>query len=611
MLKLQNRLSLRALRTPANRIMVKTIRRNVRLLVINFVGLFFAASLEGATLGLIFSALDALSGSGGGALFSAAWIQDLALTHWLLSLEPLTLFVTLVAIACGAQVLQSLATYTGKLSARMMNARVQAQLQETIFAQIMRFSFPFASSYKVGDLISYVNEAAETVKVQIRTVNILISSGLTAAVYIGALLLISVRLSLISAGIGLGMILLQRFLLPRIRQASIKSTESIVDINKFVTETLQSLRLVFTEARQTQVVQGLRDLNVPFVHYKDQKAIYSEASTPVNRSLVILAVGILLIVGSFVVGDSSAQVLPALGTFIVALYRLANQLQLIATSTNDLANNEGGLQRLNQILGEADKDFEVNEGAAFDKLTNAIEFKAVSLQYVSDAQPAVTDLNLALNKNSITALVGASGAGKSTIADLLIGLYQPTAGEILIDGKSLAALNPRDWRSKLGVVSQDIVLLNASISDNIRYSSETPTQTDIEHAAKLAQAHSFIQELPQGYDTVIGERGYRLSGGQRQRLALARAILKQPQVLILDEATSALDSESEQLIQDALAEITRDRAVLVIAHRLSTITNADQILLLDAGKIVERGSHSELLAQNGKYAQYWKLQAEG
>lgn len=205
--------------------------------------------------------------------------------------------------------------------------------------------------------------------------------------------------------------------------------------------------------------------------------------------------------------------------------------------------------------------------------------------------------------------MGSSGAGKSSIADLLAGLYDPTQGEILVDGISMARFDLGSWQQKLGVVSQDTFLFNASIADNIAFGTPDATRQAIEKAAEQAQASPFIEALPEGLDTLVGERGYRLSGGQRQRLSLARAILRDPELLILDEATSALDSESERLVQQAIDRFERKHTVLVIAHRLSTIVNADLICVLEKGKIVEQGDHSELISLGGRYASLWAQQA--
>jgi subfamily B ATP-binding cassette protein MsbA len=205
--------------------------------------------------------------------------------------------------------------------------------------------------------------------------------------------------------------------------------------------------------------------------------------------------------------------------------------------------------------------------------------------------------------------VGSSGAGKSSIADLLVGLYEPTTGRILIDGQPMTELDLSSWQQHLGVVSQDTFLFNSSLADNIAFGTPNASRAAIEQAASRAQAADFIESLPDGFDTLVGERGYRLSGGQRQRISLARAILRDPELLILDEATSALDSQSERLVQQAIEQFERQHTVLVIAHRLSTIVNADQICVMEQGRIVERGRHGELLDQRGVYASLWAQQS--
>jgi len=232
----------------------------------------------------------------------------------------------------------------------------------------------------------------------------------------------------------------------------------------------------------------------------------------------------------------------------------------------------------------------------------------VTLQYSPELQPALRNLNLDIPRGSTVALVGSSGAGKSSIADILVGLYDATEGQILIDGRPLPDFDLISWQQHLGVVSQDTFLFNATIAENISHGTPDSTRAQIIEAAEKAQAAGFISDLPDGYDTLIGERGYILSGGQRQRLSLARAILRDPELLILDEATSALDTQSERLVQQAIDQFERQHTVLVIAHRLSTIVKADLICVLEKGQIVEQGNHQELLEKQGIYASLWRQQ---
>jgi ATP-binding cassette subfamily B protein/subfamily B ATP-binding cassette protein MsbA len=273
------------------------------------------------------------------------------------------------------------------------------------------------------------------------------------------------------------------------------------------------------------------------------------------------------------------------------------------------ANQSAAVGRLNEILKDEDKDFARVGGRLFRSLQREIVLDHVSLQYVSGSAFALRNIDLTIPCGQKVALVGASGAGKSSIADLLVGLYDPTAGRILVDGVDLQDYDLSSWQQHLGVVSQDTFLFNASIASNIAYGSPDASREEIVRAAALAQAEGFIRALPEGFDTLIGERGYRLSGGQRQRLSLARALLRQPDVLILDEATSALDSHSERLVQEAIEQFEKGHTLLVIAHRLSTIVNADLICVMEHGEIREQGTHQELIAAKGLYAALWQQQS--
>jgi ATP-binding cassette subfamily B protein/subfamily B ATP-binding cassette protein MsbA len=301
--------------------------------------------------------------------------------------------------------------------------------------------------------------------------------------------------------------------------------------------------------------------------------------------------------------------LPSLVTFVLALQRFNVRLQGVTGALSGFAGSYGQLARFQEILDRRDKEFVRSGGIEFTGLETDIRFAGVGLCYQPEQGNVLQDIDLVLPRGRVTALVGQSGAGKSSLADLLVGLYEPTRGQILVNARDLRDYDPTSWRQRLGVVSQDTFLFNASILDNIRFTCPIATDEAVITAAQAAQADGFIQDLPLGYDTVVGERGYRLSGGQRQRLALARAILSDPDLLILDEATSALDTVSEQLVQQALDDFGRNRTVLVIAHRLSTIVNADQIVVMEQGRIVERGDHRQLLGLSGLYDHYWRLQS--
>jgi ATP-binding cassette, subfamily B, bacterial MsbA len=273
-----------------------------------------------------------------------------------------------------------------------------------------------------------------------------------------------------------------------------------------------------------------------------------------------------------------------------------------------LANVSPSIAIANDFLRTDNKPFMKNGLTAFTSLKQGIHFQQVSLTYPAQAKPVLTAVDLYLPKNTTLALVGASGAGKSTLADLLPRFYDPTEGCILIDGQDLRDLDYHSLRRAMGIVSQDTFLFNTSIRENIAYGCPQASDADIMAAAKQANADEFITQLPQGFDTPIGDRGVLLSGGQRQRIAIARALLQNPEILILDEATSALDTVSERLVQEAIDNLSRDRTTLVIAHRLSTVQKADQIAVLDQGRVVEIGTHKALMAKQGYYARLCEMQ---
>ncbi|HEY9013900.1 MAG TPA: ABC transporter ATP-binding protein, partial [Gemmatimonadales bacterium] len=292
--------------------------------------------------------------------------------------------------------------------------------------------------------------------------------------------------------------------------------------------------------------------------------------------------------------------------FLMAALRLSSPLKTIASFPATMAVTLASAERVFDILDQpaTDVDRPGEEPARFEK---EIVFDRVSFRY-GNGDLVLQDVSFQLPRGKVVALVGPSGAGKSTAADLLPRFHDPTAGEIRMDGVSLTRLQRRSLRALMGVVSQDPVLLNDTVAGNIAYGCPGVTRQQVEAAAEAANAAAFITSLPQGYDTMLGERGTRLSGGQRQRIAIARALLRDPPILILDEATSALDTESERLVQQAIDRLMRQRTVLVIAHRLATVRDADEIVVLDRGRVVQQGSHEELLRAGGLYRRLYDLQ---
>jgi len=403
--------------------------------------------------------------------------------------------------------------------------------------------------------------------------------------------------------------LVQQQLLPRIRERSFVGTELDKNLSSRITENIQGLRLLHTSGQLDEADKGVYSRTGDLEANKRAATRLNSVTGPINTFLPILMIAVIAGLSLLLFGSRNSGVLPSLVTFVVALQRLNGTFGSIASFLGTLNTNAAPLDQLNKLLEPVDKQFRRRGGLRFQSLDQAISLRNLTLQYSPELQPALRNINLNLPRGSTVALVGSSGAGKSSIADLLVGLYDATEGQILIDGTPLKDFDLISWQQHLGVVSQDTFLFNATIAENISHGSPNATRVQIVEAAEKAQADGFISELPDGYDTPIGERGYRLSGGQRQRISLARAILRDPELLILDEATSALDTQSERLVQQAIDQFERQHTVLVIAHRLSTIVKADLICVLEKGQIVEQGNHQELLGKEGIYAGLWRQQA--
>ncbi|NEN94444.1 MAG: ABC transporter ATP-binding protein [Moorea sp. SIO3I7] len=596
------------LRSPAYRLVGETARKNWWLIGMNLVTNLVSAVLEGSTLGVIYLAVGYLTGTDDPGTDTPTNPTIAKTLAKILPLPPEQMFLVLIFGAVVLQIGLSLSNYLNKVSTAYLSAKAQPYVTGKVFERIMTFSYGCVSRYKVGDLVLFTNDAAFAVDQNITQFNNLVVSVSFSLVY----LVIIVRLSPILAGAATVLILavayVQYKLIPRLRRVVKRVTASQVESAKYITQSIQALRLLHTFGTQPQTLTGANQILGKIEKQLKKRALVFFLPEPILETLPMVALGILA-ASAVLFEGGKATILPLLLTFLLALQRLSGRLRATSNTITLFVDNSARMVRLEMILDQRDKVFEHSGTEPFTRLREDIEFKSISLSYTNDDTFALKNLTFTLPRNKVTALVGGSGAGKSSIIDLFLGLYQPTAGHILVNGRPLADYCLENWRQQIGVVSQDTFIFNDSILENLRYGRPSASLDEVVEAAKAAQAHKFILALPDGYETVVGERGYRLSGGQRQRLALARALIKQPEILILDEATSALDSESEKLIQQALEQFQKERTVIVVAHRLSTIAEADQILVLERGELVEHGTHKSLLHQGERYAGYWKLQS--
>jgi ATP-binding cassette subfamily B protein/subfamily B ATP-binding cassette protein MsbA len=584
-----------------------TARQEWPLLTANLLCTLVLALSEGLTFAVIFQAARLLS-SGGGAVAVALPGPLAPLGRSLGALPVGTQFALLLGCAVGLQALMSLARYGGGVSSGWFAARCQRRLAPAIHRHLLSLSYACASRYRVGDLVNRTTLAPLAVQVQLEEGSLLLSNLLLVGVYLAVLLLLSPALSLVAIAMALAIAVVQRQLRPRIRRASIQLAEVRQQMASAITEDIQILRLLHSTAGIAAARQRLEQRAMQQDSRMRQLSLLVQVLEPVSDLLPVLAAATIGLLSWQLFGGHGGLLVPNLVIFVLVLQRLNLRLSRIGLSLNRVAEFSGSMQQVEDLLDPAGKQFRRQGGLPFSGLRQGIRLEAVGLTYLERQQPALEGIDLEIPVGSTVALVGESGGGKSSLVDLLVGLISPSQGRILVDGTDLEQIDLDSWQQKLGVVSQDVLLLNGSIRENIAFCLPVASDRAIRAAAAAADAAAFIEALPEGYDTLIGERGFRLSGGQRQRLSLARALLQDPELLILDEATSALDSPSEARILTAVERFARGRTVLTVAHRLSSVQHADQILVLDGGRVVELGRHGELLGLGGRYAGLWDRQ---
>jgi subfamily B ATP-binding cassette protein MsbA len=394
----------------------------------------------------------------------------------------------------------------------------------------------------------------------------------------------------------------------RLRRRAIQSQDSLGRIVNIVDETLGGMRIIKAfNARNFILKKFTREIKF-FKRANDSIGIKSEISSPISEFLgVSVVAGIIYYGGSLVLSENSVLSASEFITYIAIYSQVLNPSKAINKGLSEIQKGLASAKRVFSLMDTNPEITEKPDAIQLKPFENCIEFRDVDFIY--ETEPVLKNINFKLEKGKTVALVGTSGGGKSTMADLVPRFYDPEKGSVLIDGIDIRDCTLDSIRAIMGIVTQDSILFNDTVFNNIAFGSEEATLDDVIKAAKIANAHDFIEEMDQGYDSVMGERGTKLSGGQRQRISIARAILKNPPILILDEATSALDSESEKLVQQALSNLMQNRTSLVIAHRLSTIQHADEILVIQNGEIIERGTHDSLLLnKSGVYTKLHEIQ---
>ena len=532
------------------------------------------------------------------------YLQELMKVNGKVYVLALICIMVLIAVF-----LKNLFTYLSYYILAPMRNGVMNRLRRELFQKILIMPIGYFTEQRKGDIMSRMtNDVGELENSVVGTVEGLIKDPLNLLILLGTLIFISPKLSLFLliflpvTGFIIGRI--SRTLKKQSNAAAIKQGEALSVLD----ETLGGLRVIKAFTAERLVGKKFEEHNEALFHIKNKMQYRRDLASPMSEFLGVLVLcGILYFGGQLVLGGNAGGLTDKGFIMYIGIFtQIISPAKALSTSFYNMQKGTAAIARIEEVLMAPVMVEEAANPKAIQGFDHTIEFKNVGFAY--DDVTILKNINLKIEKGKTVALVGSSGAGKSTLADLVPRFHDVSSGELLIDGINIKEYSLNQLRSLMGIVTQEPILFNDTIANNITLGIDNATPEAIEHAAKIANAHNFIIQKEEGYNTNIGDRGGKLSGGERQRMTIARAVLKNPPILILDEATSSLDTESERLVQDAINNLMNNRTSLVIAHRLSTIRHADEIIVLQKGEIVERGTHDSLIMQNGFYKRLVDMQ---
>lgn len=519
-------------------------------------------------------------------------------------LSGLTAICLMIIIAT---ILKNTFIYLSNRISVPVRSMIITQLRGDLYDKILRLPIGYFTEKRKGDIISRMtNDVGEIEGSVVGTFDGLIKDPLTVLGYLVFLVIISPQLSLFLlillpvTGLLIGRV--SRKLKRQSQEAAVKLGESL----SILDETLGGLRVIKAFLAEKLLSSRFHSINDELFKVRKKMSARRDLASPLTEVMGVMVLSTILYFGGRLVLGGQGLEAKELIAYIASFAMLINPAKNISTAFFNIQRGAAALVRVEEVLNAPVIVDENPNGIKLASFNKKIEFRDVVFSY--DDAVILNQVNLVINKGKTIALVGSSGAGKSTLADLVPRFHDVTGGEVLIDGINIKDYSLHSVRSLMSIVTQEPILFNDTVANNIALGTPNATEEEIIHAAKIANAHSFIMQKEQGYQTNIGDRGSKLSGGERQRLTIARAVLKNPPILILDEATSSLDTESERLVQDAINNMMQNRTSIVIAHRLSTIRHADEIIVLQKGKIVERGNHEELITHNGFYKKLVDMQ---
>lgn len=500
----------------------------------------------------------------------------------------------------------------------IMGARMESRMRQDLFDQYERFCFTYFDRVNSGDMMSrVVNDLFDICEAAHHVPEWIIICGVEI---VGAFIILAtispVLTGVMAAVTAVFVVIMVRQNL-RMREVFADNRRKISEVNSQLQDSLAGMRVVKSFANEDTERAKFRRSNARYLDSKVAQYHAMGAYQATSAALTGVLFTVIIVVGGLLVAEGHMTAVD-MATFALYISLFTTPIETLVNSTENIQKAIAGFKRMDEVILTMPDIEDAPDARELTVSAGAIEYRDVCFSYEDEelgsdraGRPVIDHMDLSIRPGETIALVGPSGGGKTTTCSLLPRFYDVTSGSITIDGQDVRSVTQQSLRQAIGLVQQDVYLFDGTIGENIAYGRPGATQEEIVEAARRANIHEFIETLPAGYDTVVGERGSRLSGGQKQRVAIARVFLKNPAILILDEATSALDNESEEAVQESLERLARDRTTIIIAHRLSTIKNADEIATVERGRVVERGTHDELFARNGTYARYYRMQFEG
>ena len=523
-----------------------------------------------------------------------------------------SLTLLLLCLALCVMTVFKTASYFGA-SAVMVPIRtgIVKDIRMEIYRKILSLPLGFFSEERKGDIIARISGDVQEVETSITaSLDMLIKNPILIVFYFGALIFISWKMTLFTILFAPLMLWIMGLIGRKLKAQSLEAQTLWSDTMSQVEETLGGLRVVKAFLAEDKMEKRFEGVTGAMKEKTGRVMTRQVLAHPVSECLGTVMIAIILwFGGTLILNDKSPIDAPTFIYYMVILYSVIQPIKELSRAAYGIPKGLASMERINRILESRNDIVEAAEPVRISEFKESIRFEGVAFRYGDGGKEVLKGVDLTIPKGKTIAIVGASGAGKTTLVDLIPRFYDPESGCIRLDGVDIRQASLRDLRALMGNVNQDPILFNDTIFNNIAFGVEGATREEVIAAAKIANAHEFIMEKELGYDTNIGDRGSKLSGGQRQRISIARAILKNPPILILDEATASLDTESERTVQEALERLMSNRTTIAIAHRLSTIKNADEIIVMDEGRIVERGRHEELLALDGYYKKLNDMQA--